>query len=458
MEPVVAAGLVTLLGLGAAVALAGAGSSKLDISLLGGAILGVALLGLVATDWIDGTSIAIIAIPLPALISAGSIRVAAAAPITAIIIFAWFLRWGVRGGVLRVGRLPVRTLIALVLAFLLAAVAGTSPVTSMREVLNILVLLVFLVLVLDRFLHDRSRLHSAVTLLACTAALIGGLAVLEMVGIIPGVFPRYGTPFNRAALGFGQPNGLGLFLAVAIPLVAYVARHVRGAAGVAARIGLPISLLGLVATFSRGAWVSLLAGSTALLFARGGRFVTRIWLAAILFIVVADIGTGGALRDTAERSQQDWSIAQRLILQLVGVRMFLDNPVLGVGPGAFEDHIETYGAQIPGLVDFQTTPHNAYIQMAAEAGAVGFLAFTAFLGAGLLVAIRSARQAARVNAVPADRALRGALVWSFATACFNSLFLWPFAHGTGQAVLIVAAAAFALAAEPPRAAQPAGAG
>ena len=48
------------------------------------------------------------------------------------------------------------------------------------------------------------------------------------------------SPYNRAALGFGQPNGLGLFLALTMPLVAWCAGSAergRPALAVAGRVG-----------------------------------------------------------------------------------------------------------------------------------------------------------------------------------------------------------------------------
>jgi O-antigen ligase len=444
LEPAIATGLVALLAVGSTIAAAGAISSALVVVAVGGLLLGAALVALAATDWIDGLAVVILATPLPALVSSDSVNVATAAPVTAAVVFAWLLRRSVRGTALQSGRLPARTLSALMFVFVLAAVFSTHPITSVRELLNIVVLFCFLILVIDRLCEDQARVHSVATLLAAIAAIVSVLAVLEMVGIIPGQFPRSGTDFNRAAVGFGQPNGLGLFLAIVIPLVVYLARHGEARTKLAAQIALPITLLGLFSTFSRAAWVALLIGSGALLFARGARFTLRVWLIAILFGAAVEIGSGGALRDTAERTAGDWSIQQRLLLQATGIFMFIENPVLGVGPGAYADHIDRYSALNTELFDVQPTPHNAYVQMLAETGAGGFIAFVAFLGAGLLGIMRSARNAIAGGADAREIGLRHALLWSFATLCIISFFIWPFGHGTGQVVLVVMAAAFAV--------------
>ena len=441
-EPVVAGLLVAVLGTATVAAIGGVLSSALVPAVIAGALGAVALTALVATDWLDGLLLAILAVPLPALFSNGSVRIAAAAPVTALVVFAWLLRGGPRD----IGRtrFPVRTGAALLLAFALATVFAAAPATSLREFVNIAVLAAFLVLATDQLHADESRVDLAVGLLATVAGCVGVFALLETVGILPGQFPRGALGYNRAALGFGQPNGLGLFLAVSAPLVLHVVRTTRGFARAAAAAALGATLVGLVCTFSRGSWLALLGGSGILLFARAGRTVLRIQLFAIAFIVLVDVATGGILRDTAARTVGDWVIEQRLALQLAGVLMFLDNPILGVGPGGYAVALDRYGAQIPQLFDYLPTPHNAYVQMAAETGIVGLIAFVLFLGAGLIAGVRAAR-----SAPPHRRGLRLSLLWSFATMCAAGLVVWPFAHGTGQAVLVVGAAAFAAPLEDP---------
>jgi hypothetical protein len=82
--------------------------------------------------------------------------------------------------------------------------------------------------------------------------------------------------------------------------------------------------------------------------------------------------------------------------------------------------------------------------MAAEAGVIGLIAFAVFLGTSLVVQIRGVRLDRADADVPReDASLRRALLWSFAVACAACIVVWPFSHGTGQAVMLVAAAGFA---------------
>jgi putative inorganic carbon (hco3(-)) transporter len=442
VEPRVALLLAMLGGTGCVLAAADAAMRAEPLALAGAAAAAAALVVLVGTDWLDGAVVVALAVPLPAVYDSPALRVAAAAPVAAIVVLAWLLRRGVSDGSLQVGAIPVRSSLLLAAALGTATIAATAPAVSARELVNLGLLAALLVLATDAFAGRPDRVRRALGTLVVAAAACGALAVLEMTGILPGRFPRYGTAFNRAALGFGQPNGLGLFFALALPLAAYrwtVARDRTARALAAAACALIAA--GLLATFSRGAWLSVLGGTAALLLTRDVRFALRIWAGALIAAVVTDVVTGGALRDTFARTIDDWVIEQRAALVLAGILMFLAHPLLGVGPGGFAVNLDRVGAQLPQLWDYLPTPHNAYVQMAAETGIVGLLAFAVVLVALLRTFVRRVRETPAAD--PEERVLRRALLWSFATLCCAGFVVWPFAHGTGEAVALLIAAGIA---------------
>jgi O-antigen ligase len=443
--PLVALALVTLVGCSAVLLAAGVGAEDRALALGGAAGVGAGLFLLVLADWISGPALVLLSLPLPAIYSAGDLRIAAAAPVTAAVVLAWMFRLGVSRRPVAIGVLPVAAALLLMAALLLTTITAQSVPDSVRELANFGLLMCFLVVATDELAHDRERLRATIGLAVAIGAATGVLAVLEMVGVIPGEFPRYDTAFNRAALGFGQPNALGLFLAVLVPLGVHQRAMAKDLAErLAANAALVLIALGLVASFSRGAWLAVLGGAFALLLTGERRFVLRIWLGTLVLAFAVDVVTGGAIRDTVTRSIGDWVIEQRAALMLAGVLMFLAHPVVGVGPGGYAVSLERFGAQIPQLWDYLHTPHNAYVQMAAEAGIIGLIAFLVFLGASLLVQIRRVRLDRTDPAVPAgDASLRRALLWSFAVACAACMVVWPFSHGTGQAVMLIAAAGFA---------------
>ncbi|MCI0432555.1 MAG: O-antigen ligase family protein [Gemmatimonadetes bacterium] len=448
IEPVIGALCVALIGAGSLVAIAGWITGNTAQAMLGAAPAALALMLLIATGWIELPVVIALAIPLPALYSSDSLRIAAAAPVTAIAVAGWLLLVTVSARRASTGRLPVRATIALVGAFALATLFARHPLVSVRELANFTLLLLLLVAATDGFARDSRAWPQAVRLLVSIAALCGVLAVLETLRVIPGEFPRDGSDLNRAALGFGQPNSLGLFFALILPFGVHTLRVARSASSrVATSVALACIIAGLLATFSRGSWLSVLGGSAILLLAGDRRFAVRVWLGALVTIVMIDVLSGGILRDTAARTVGDWTIEQRFALMAAGILMFITYPVTGVGPGGYAESLAEFGPLIPQLWDYLPTPHNAFVQMAAEAGVIGLLAFLVFLFVAVRGQVRQARAGAPMAGAGAGLAMRSSLdqatLWSLAVLCATGMVAWPFSHGAGQAVMLILAGAFA---------------
>lgn len=429
---------VAAIGCGAVLVLAGLARRDLMLAAAGAALAAAALVWLLATRPAAGLLLLAASLPLPAIFSTTSLRFTLAAPLTALVVMAWGLGYADPRRRLRTGALPAGATLAVLGAFALGTVFAVDLTISIRETLNFAVLIALLFAATDIVARDRSVAGQLVGALTAIGAACGVLAVLESLGALPGSFPRRGTDLYRAALGFGQPNGLGLFLAVLLPLALGRAGEAvpgRRAPAIAAAL---LIALGLFATFSRGAWLALLAGSAVLPMVGARRRFLNFWIAALLLAVAVDVASGGALRETARNTIGDWVIEQRAALMAAGLLMFRMHPWTGVGPGGFEASLDRVGAAIPALTDYLPTPHNVYIQMAAETGIFGFIALIAFFGVVLRRLLRGARAAP-----PGERSLRVAVLWSFSTVVFAGMVIWPFAHGAGQAVVLVAALGFA---------------
>src|SRR5688572_25041789 len=177
-----------LIGAGATVAAATAGRGDYAVALGGAAVAAMGLILMVAARWVDGLTIVALAIPLPAIISTADLRVAAAAPITAAVIAAWFISpmpLRVSPGLRQVRNATLLLFGVMTVATLLAA----SPATSLRELINMAVLLAFFLFALVHATDARAG-ERTLRMLVVLAACCGGLAVLEMTGVLPGQFPR----------------------------------------------------------------------------------------------------------------------------------------------------------------------------------------------------------------------------------------------------------------------------
>lgn len=84
----------------------------------------------------------------------------------------------------------------------------------------------------------------------------------------------------------------------------------------------------------------------------------------------------------AARVKPDSSAIRRYVLNVAGWHVFLDHPVLGVGPGEFatNQYSSAYSNRVGLLEEIQGIPyrgHNLYLETLAETGVIGFLSLMA---------------------------------------------------------------------------------
>jgi O-antigen ligase len=441
-DKALAGNAVLLAGLGSVIVLAGSGSGALELLLSGGALLAVSLLLLLVGGWLDGAPLVLISLPLPALYSSATLRVAPAVLVTALVVAAWIIRRGLSPRPIDVGALPVRPLWFLLIAVVFSGAFAARPTTALREVVNLTLLLSLLVLLTDELRRDPRKTETLLRVIAGVGGVAGVFAVLQAFGVFASEFPLTGTRFFRATLGFGWPNEAGMFMALTLPFAVHLVRAGRGRAdallGAFATMG---CLVGLVATFSRGSWIAALIAPAFTVLIGQRAAVLRFWLAAAAIAVVLNLLIGGLLYARIVSLLGDWVVEQRGALMLAGVLMFLANPLVGVGPGGFGAALDEFGPQIPTLWDYTGSAHNAYIHAAAEMGALGVLALSAFFGGTLAAMVRVARRSRGTS--PEGDVLRATAVWGFATAFLVSFLEWPLAQGVGQVIMLVAALGFA---------------
>lgn len=132
-----------------------------------------------------------------------------------------------------------------------------------------------------------------------------------------------------------------------------------------------IMLIALILTFSRTAWACLGLGIIITSFIRGRRYIAVFFIAFTL-IVFFLMGMPVELRVEQTFEAQPWStlpidLGGRETIWLTAIRRLSRAGVTGVG-------FNNFSAVIMG-----TTAHNAYLQVLAESGPLGFLAFSFFM-------------------------------------------------------------------------------
>ena len=222
---------------------------------------------------------------------------------------------------------------------------------------------------------DGRRHARQVVLCYLVAALISAaLGTLAIAAPIPGrsFLLAYGD--TRAQALFKDPNVFGPFLVPALlilleetitPRLVYANRRMKLA-------GIILLALGVLVSYSRGAWLNLAVGIVVMLVVlvlrrHSSRMATRLLvLLSVIVVSGADVitvtGSGHFLQQRAAVQSYD---ANRLNAQEAGISLGEHHP-LGIGPGQFE-------------VIEPLASHSLYVRVFAEQGPLGLLLMLALV-------------------------------------------------------------------------------
>ncbi len=274
-------------------------------------------------------------------------------------------------------------------------------------------------------------LVGAILLAGVTQGLLGLYQFLFRVG--PEGFLLFGGRFLRAYGTFRQPNPYAGYLGLVLPIA--FSLTLWGLAGsrppIADRrptrairftapyyllatayflISFGLMLAALYASQSRGAWIGFAAAVVAVSLVRGGRTAALFGLVVAAFAIAGAMGAFQALPPaiiqrfsdaltalgipdiaTTEVTNANFAAIERLAHWKAAIDMWRDHPWLGVG---FGNYAVVYPAYAIGRwLDPLGHAHNYYLNVGAETGLIGFLAYGLFwlaaFGLGWMAARRS---------------------------------------------------------------------
>jgi O-antigen ligase len=308
-----------------------------------------------------------------------------------------------------------------VLAFsavtILSALLSGHPTASLEAAKGLLLVAALYVTVdAVRDPEAAGRFLFGLTLAATVAAAVG----LLQVGLCPGLEPPVPGPrwLNHRcdrAHGFFSIY-MTLAGVLSLVLLATLPRLLPGV-GELRRFGAPwlVMLGGLVATYTRGAWIGFAAGVlTVAATVRRGR-----WLLLAGLVLLA----GGALlaphelrhRFLSMADPEEAGVRERIYMWRSGLAMWRERPVLGIGPGGVKREYPRYA--LPEAIKKRTGHvHNTPLQILVERGVLGLAAWLAIWAAfftgcvGLLRRLPSEASAERMLVVGSLAAIVGFLV------------------------------------------------
>ena len=259
-----------------------------------------------------------------------------------------------------------RLMLALLAAFAISSMVAEDKEVAAELLLRLVIEGVLLYWLILNVIADRSTLRRTMWTVLASAALLsalslyqdttgdyangfGGLAYRNDGSDRPvenGGGPHSAKRWDRAQGPVNEPNRFAQILIVLLPLGCFLFRTERSRVRRMCAAALTsLTLVGVVITFSRGAFLALVLMVLAMLWLRWLRF-SHVAACAVCFVVAIPLVTpsywtrvqtittaaslvGGGGEDA------DGAIRGRITEMLAALHVFLDHPLIGVGPGQF---------------------------------------------------------------------------------------------------------------------------
>jgi probable O-glycosylation ligase (exosortase A-associated) len=336
---------------------------------------------------------------------AGLLPLAAVRPFLGLLLYSWLsymrpqdLAWGFARELPLSQAAALAILCGLVLNFRREHVAAITTQTVLLFLLMLWIALSTATAVLPELAVDFPNYWKAISIAILTTGLVRDRARLRMLwaviagslGLLGAKYGLYGilkggARFDQGPGGFfTDNNSFAVGLCMVIPMLVALAqteasRWVRAAC----YTGVALSVATVIFTFSRGGLLTL--GVVAI----GLAARSRHRLLALLLVAVVAVGVLAASTELRQRYLQraatiadyedDESAQGRLASWQTCWRVFLDHPVLGVGP---DNLVAVYWRYNPRGDRFRVA-HNAYLEMLSESGLPALLLFLAAFGVSL---------------------------------------------------------------------------
>ena len=206
------------------------------------------------------------------------------------------------------------------------------------------------------------------------------IAILFFFGAKEWIFPRYildeslGVHADRARGPFLQAvaNGVTLNLLGLIALDAFRRRRLKGIIAGLLLVALPLAIL---ATQTRGVWMSFAGCLAVLAFFSSSKRVRGACLLVILAGVVG-IATTLSFDDTntslSARLEERSPVEFRVVMYRTGLQMFLEKPATGWGLGDLQPEL---AKRVTEFHQSEFFFHNTYLEIAVQQGLLGLILY-----------------------------------------------------------------------------------
>lgn len=262
--------------------------------------------------------------------------------------------------------------------------AAADALFTIARILMLSTLIFVAVTVID----TRQKLYALIGVIILTTVVLSSMTLYQMFNegtffapIVIKMANTIGLPVFRASATFMNPNSLACFLMVgaAIAFAAMFIKENPFYLKVIIFLSVLVINLGLIASFSRGGWVStFFAFSLIVIFHRKWSYFWYLGLFLFFCLIIISIKVPRLWEVVFERfgsifnAQEDASSSGRLALIKTGIWMWMDHPIFGVGLRAFPALYDQYlDPSMPQVLSHVHEAHTIQAEILAEFGLIG---------------------------------------------------------------------------------------
>src|SRR5215475_10153475 len=288
------------------------------------------------------------------------------------------------GDRLSVWTLEMTMLVTIAALGLLLTPIAASPKESINMLTDTYLKTVIIFILMVNLIDTRQRIYSMWKLVVICGAALGVGAIKSYIN---GEFAMKGLRIEGLVGGmFENPNDLATALDLLLPFAVALTLISKGLARLFYLVCAAVLAIGVLFTLSRGGFLGLIVSSGVLLWKLGRGRRLKITLGGALIcgvLLAATPGGYGARIATIFNTDQDQtgSAQERRELMERAASIAIRHPIVGVGMGNF--HI--YSIR-------EKEAHNSYLEIAAELGVIGLIAYLMVIFAPLRSLLRIERQ------------------------------------------------------------------
>lgn len=176
--------------------------------------------------------------------------------------------------------------------------------------------------------------------------------------------------------GFGgNPNGLAAIMALSLPLAWFLANFwARGLLRWLNFAYLPVGILGIILTASRGGFVTALVGLliiplTFRYLGRGSRFGVAVFIVLAGGLIYSFVPAANFERLAGTSTEiSEGNVSNRSQIWSAGLQLYTESPIIGTGTGSFTRAVEP-------ILGYSMPAHNAWLLVLIEMGIIGFVLY-----------------------------------------------------------------------------------